>query len=66
MNIKAISTALKGKAGAANQFTPALNNITGKYPTKTAKKMTPKPNKPAFKQYGDKGYKPSDGTGVGY
>jgi hypothetical protein len=29
----------------------------------TKKKM---PQKPTMKQYGDKGYKPSDGTGVGY
>jgi hypothetical protein len=30
-------------------------------------KKTPKaPKKPAFKQYGDKGYKPSSGKGVGY
>ena len=51
-------------------FTPALNNIIGtKIPIgKNKKPMSQaleKKAKPAIKQYGDKGYKPSDGTGVG-
>ena len=28
-------------------------------------KVVPSPKKPGIKQYGDKGYKPSNGTGVG-
>lgn len=52
------------RASAANNFTPALNNITGNRPSKgpslvfklkPAKKWNPKP-----------GYKPSNGIGVGY
>ena len=31
-HLKGMAQALNKKAGAANNFTPSLNNITGKYP----------------------------------
>lgn len=53
---------------STSQFTPALNNIRGG--DKMLQKMKKTPDKalmkkPAIKQYGDKGYKPSNGIGVG-
>jgi len=47
-------------------FTPALNNIRGTKPKSALDEALKKKAKPAIKQYGDKGYKPSNGTGVGY
>lgn len=50
------------------QFTPALNNIRSggvlKSAVKKAAKAVPKAA-PRMKQYGDKGYKPADGSGTG-
>lgn len=63
---------------AANAFTPALNNIQGT-PNKVTEDMagwnpktmgnkrgTLSKQKNAIRQYGDKGYKPSNGIGVGH
>lgn len=63
---------------AANAFTPSLNNIQ-RTPNKITEDMVgwnPKTmgnkrgnlskQKNAIKQYGDKGYKPSNGIGVGH
>lgn len=51
--------------GSPSQFTPAINNITGKYPKKdNVKVIIGKPN--SKKDWKPKpGYKPSTGEGVG-
>ena len=57
------------KPSLTSAFTPALNNIRGNKAAPAAMNQAlNKKTKPqgAIKQYGDKGYKPSNGTGVGY
>ncbi len=70
MHLNAIGKALKSKTKAANQFTPALNNITGRYPKKDKTKVIignkAQPRAPKVFERGHPKYKPSDGTGVGY
>ena len=53
------------RASVVNQFTPALNNIMGNGGKKKMPMSSPK-KKPVFKQFGDKGYTPSNGKGVGF
>ena len=58
------------KLKAANAFTPALNNLTRPQGLPKVPQMEKKPLDPIkatskFKQYGDKGYVPSNGKGVG-
>jgi len=72
MNTKKLNDLIGGTPSISAPFTPALNNIRGEG---TLRKMLPKKSKdvgknmpmkkPGIKQYGDKGYKPSNGTGVG-
>ncbi len=53
------------KSTAANKFTPAINNITGKYPKESKGNsivFTPKPKK-TWKPKAN--YKPADGSGTG-
>ena len=58
------------RVGAANMFTPALNNITGSKPAKGPSLVfTPSPSKksvPKGNQFGSPKYKPSNGKGVSY
>jgi hypothetical protein len=75
----ALQRKTKGSS-SVSQFTPSINNIRGvatplkarklnqieKIPTKFPKPMQVKALKTRMPQYGDKKYKPSDGTGVGY
>lgn len=61
MKTSKLNELIGGTPSHTSQFTPALNNIRGiNKPKDVLKKI-----KPAIKQYGDKGYKPSNGIGVG-
>lgn len=65
MKTSKLNDLIGGSPSITAPFTPALNNIRGgikKVEKMPMKKMAPKS---PMKQYGDKGYKPADGSGTG-